>query len=395
MKSNILGERDSKKGRKNILFLVAFLFICSIIFLALSFLAYRNSQDEGANVNLINNENEEGFEEDDLYTNPEIQKYRAWIREKGGEQAHEDFSDYMINKFTIEGGERHGYAHYFGDALFLEKGFDGLLFCDNMFDYGCIHGFLGKLIEQEGAFSLYRLREVCNYENESLGYLDIFSCLHGSGHGLLGEFGYDEAGLLQALKVCEEVFDDYYKFSDRETCHSGVFMEYNVRIMISSIGEGNANMRPYNNDIYAPCMSLEEHSKFQRHCWSQLSIWWSYVLPAFNSEEKYYKIFSLCQNLPKERSKWIPSCAEGLGASIMMNFRSSSQELLVDMCSLFNESDSTKRCIINGIVHGFASQRISEEDAYSICGYFKNKKSESECLKKASDYYEYYKKEYI
>lgn len=114
-------------------------------------------------------------------------------------------------------GEQHMAFHYFGEVLYEEEGANGLPLCENWYGFGCFHGFLLTAIDIEGYQVVPLLDEACAQANKTI--MDIETCHHGIGHGLV-EFAGRDAD--EAVEVCDMVHHVYEKLG----CASGVFMEY-------------------------------------------------------------------------------------------------------------------------------------------------------------------------
>lgn len=187
-------------------------------------------------------------------------------------------------------GPRHAAAHLFGEALYRERGLDGLGVCDQTFEFGCYHGFLGIAIAQEGVEVLPELDQACQKRWDD-AYLP---CQHGIGHGVLTYVGTEN--LIEALELCTTI-----SWQPTGGCSSGVFMEYNFRTMEDP---ARGVLRPLGENPYAPCDTLP--AKHRPSCYFEQVQWWTSVY-----DRDFTRIGSLCAQI--DSAKLRATCFEGAG----------------------------------------------------------------------------------
>lgn len=132
--------------------------------------------------------------------------------------------------------------------------------CREAFLYGCYHGALKAYF---AAKRQTRPADVVGVCPSTIGALLYFQCLHGLGHGVLANLGYE---LFRALTYC----DALGSVLDRRSCYGGVFME-NIVVAIEQY-EGRATgdralARPYlrPDDAQYPCNVVAE--KYRATCY--------------------------------------------------------------------------------------------------------------------------------
>ena len=183
--------------------------------------------------------------------------WREQVRLVGGAHAYQSFRTWASNGDI---NQQHTLAHVMGGILYNMLGKEGLSVCDSSFSFGCFHEFLGRAIHEEGLSVVYELNDACftNLGAQSL------SCQHGIGHGVQTFFGYDDSALREALAQCDKL-----PFSDPiGGCYGGVFMEYNMRTMLSLDGVGPRD----NTDPEYPCSTLKD--PYLPACYYWQPQWW-------------------------------------------------------------------------------------------------------------------------
>ncbi|HEX6388288.1 MAG TPA: cytochrome c [Solirubrobacteraceae bacterium] len=116
---------------------------------------------------------------------------------------------------------------------------------------GYYHGILERAFAMRPNEPMSRIaKELCVDRAISGQPFVRFQCLHGLGHGLMINSGYDMPG---SLKVCEALADDF----EQSSCSGGVFMEnFNT-----SYGTTSKYVRT--SDPIYPCNSVAERHKYQ------------------------------------------------------------------------------------------------------------------------------------
>lgn len=162
--------------------------------------------------------------------------------------------------------EQHTRAHEFGADLYHTVGLEGIEVCDRSFQFGCFHEFLGLAIAEKGLPVVSELNDVCLRKHSG----DVTGCQHGVGHGVAGYYGYDDEALTEALAVCDRL-DSSTRVGG---CYGGVFMEYNLRTLLSVDGEPPRTFYEEKGP-HDPCVTLD--TAHQAPCFFWQPQWWQSV----------------------------------------------------------------------------------------------------------------------
>jgi hypothetical protein len=125
------------------------------------------------------------------------------------------------------------------------------------FSSGCFHEFIGRALHEHGEGILSEMDTYCK--------TTVFDCQHGIGHGLVTYSGYDYEDLLKALDLCKNLGTT----DIRDGCFGGIFMEYNIRVML----EPDSGIRTQEGGEApdALCLLVPEFSK--QACYFWLAQW--------------------------------------------------------------------------------------------------------------------------
>ena len=224
------------------------------------------------------------------------EKLNFWgnqIRSRGPEAAYQGLKNtYATAHFSTQ----HLASHIFGEELYETAGEDGVAVCDDVYAFGCFHGFFSAAVRDQGEKIISKLDAVCR-KRESLGW--ITACQHGLGHGIIEYTGSKR--LLDALGMCSKVQQENPFYG----CSSGIFMEYNMPV---EIGSEKAVMKFRDLDQhspYFPCDTLSDPF-FKKSCYYELAHWWDKVY-----EKNYQKIGELCMSIKDSQDR--EACAIGMG----------------------------------------------------------------------------------
>jgi hypothetical protein len=223
--------------------------------------------------------------------------WQARIGAIGGKAAYGEFAQSVA---ALSPELQHQSAHTFGGALYETEGTKGLSVCDIRFSYGCFHEFLGRAISALGLGVVPMLNQGCV---DALG-TDSLSCQHGIGHGVLAYLGYSNVDLKQALGICHDL-----PYNDPiGGCYGGVFMEYNLQIMLGK----DAQIRQVkNSDMQFPCDSIGP--AYQPACLFWQPQWWHQTMRQNTADEDaiFKQMGKYCDQV--EAPELIRQCYEGIG----------------------------------------------------------------------------------
>ncbi len=211
----------------------------------------------------------------------------------GVEQAYGEFKQVYADKHF---GVQHTVSHIVGQLIYQKKNLAGLMICDSTFAFGCYHSFYSQALAEKGLAVISAADKACIDKFGPLGT----GCQHGIGHGLMEYYGPKK--LKEALDACSLTTQPKKLFG----CTSGVFMEYNVPILITATDAKTVPRILDKKNPYAPCPSVIE--KFQESCYYEMPQWWD---KENNFQGNYKKIGELCQALTKDTNR--ESCFLGIG----------------------------------------------------------------------------------
>lgn len=288
--------------------------------------------------------------------------------EQGADKAYQAFKEEYANAGF---GIQHTMAHVIGELIYQKKGLEGMVVCDSTFSFGCYHSFYSQALAVEGLSIVPKVDKFCLDKFGPLGT----GCQHGIGHGLMDFFGPQKLTL--ALEACSLTTQLKKMFG----CTSGVFMEYNVPIMLSSTNSMTVPRTLNEKNPYAPCPAVPE--KYQESCYYEMPQWWDkenvfakdykkigelcQAIVSLESREacflgignvvapsSFYVVkdaIKRCQEMPTEDSKI--TCQSGASWSFYaaINYRSLSEEVCANL-----DKDKQKRCVKKSDLIGAKSQ---------------------------------------
>lgn len=243
----------------------------------------------------------------------------------------------------------HDILHYIGASLYEEHGPTGIVLCDDSYNWGCYHGFLGRAFVTEGNDYVGAAATACR-DIEAGGATR--GCSHGIGHGLMALSGtYDAHELLRALSAC----DGIERENERTSCYNGVFMEYNMQSM-RTVSLGEPIVRPYNADNpYEPCDELP--TQYQQDCYYEQADWWRMVL-----NRDFATIAKLCTELTYATARI--GCYRGIGRGAWGESKFDWEKALVG-CLALPEQGITPCTDV--IVEELILLKNDPETAYRLC----------------------------
>lgn len=212
------------------------------------------------------------------------------------------YEEMVLKGNSMTASRSHVMAHSFGEALFQTKGVEGFSVCGTQFLYGCYHQFIGNAIGVLGLPVVEKFRAAC----ASKSFFDVFPCLHGLGHDILGYLGYSLGDLNKALTVCEAS----HLGEERNGCIDGVFMEYNIR-GLTAYKSGKIEPRKFSvEDVHSPCFDVD--MQYRAQCVYQLPDWWVAAIPSPGDiEGRFTQAGIYCSQM--NDTSLIQTCFEGIG----------------------------------------------------------------------------------
>ncbi len=290
-------------------------------------------------------------------------KWELYMTFLGGDKAYQAFKISSKDKPT---SLQHWEAHQFGRALYRKYGQKAIDFCDESFGYGCYHSLIGQAIVTEGHIVVKNLAERCLLLSNTY---HIRSCQHGIGHGLIGYFGYNRFGIIQSIKVCNNL----RSILSPNDCGSGIFMEYNFQDM-SPAPESWRKIQLDN--LKYPCDDIE--TDFQPICYFQQASWWIKVLPG-DSNNKIKQIDQLCSGLSQTNRS---ECFKGL-AFYLGSYFNWDADAVKDSCLSESNPKDQIDCL-EQTAKIFANGHQMIDQGRSLCQAISDPKSMEICLKQIS-----------
>jgi hypothetical protein len=221
--------------------------------------------------------------------------------DRGPRAALRLFGQQVVADRTVE-ADCHRIAHYIGSgALARYRGNVGRAFADGA--PTCWSGYYHGILER----SLYRvpdqrlgevIRAVCRgIGGRRTSYL-AYQCVHGLGHGLMIQTGYD---LPTSLARCDELAGVWGQTS----CGGGVFME-NVATESDPSKEAVASSKWLrDDDLVYPCNSRVVRERHRRYCYLMVT---SRVLEANGFD--WRATAQVCRQVERE---WTDTCFQSFG----------------------------------------------------------------------------------
>ncbi len=202
----------------------------------------------------------------------------------------------------------HTKAHQFGHALFAVFGSEAMGVCGDAISGGCLHGYLSKMIIDQGIESVSEIIALCK---EGRADATFDNCEHSAGHALLYAYGYTEGNLSDALELCTKNFpDDATDTLQSNQCYHGAFMEFYQK---NTEHSDTVTTRPFDeSNPYTPCDTLD--LRYKDICYYRLTQLWVLAGQAEAGTQLYEKLGTWCRAIPDGAS--LPACQLGLQLGI-------------------------------------------------------------------------------
>ena len=184
-------------------------------------------------------------------------------------------------------------------------------------------------------------RDLCRDESIRQNGFVAYQCIHGLGHGLMIQTGYD---LPLALSICDGLTTSW----EQTSCTGGVFME-NVS---SSYGFRSKWLR--DNNLVYPCNVVKERHKM--YCYLLVT---SRILPANGYDWK--ATAKICSGVGEQR--WVNLCFQSYGRDASGVSRQRPREI-VRLCKLAGPGQ--QECLY-GAARDVANTYASGESAAPLC----------------------------
>lgn len=265
-------------------------------------------------------------------------------------------------------------AHKFGGALYETRGIAGIEVCDASFAYGCYHELTGRAISNHGESALPEANARCRKSENFL------SCQHGIGHGILSITGYKKDDLVSVLDTCASLAD-----ADKiGGCVGGVFMEYNLRTMLSIEEKEKSLLRTLpDENVYAPCDSLSKRTHREACYFWQPQLW---IQKMFEQKDGYKTILQTVADrcVQLENTPDHNRCVEGLGNALVGEISHRNMQdtnTTSDICKYLPTQSDQYRCIVHA-ASAFVGNENGRAKAAALCESL-SKEKEISCRENA------------
>ncbi|MBA2461060.1 MAG: hypothetical protein H0V45_04725 [Actinobacteria bacterium] len=234
--------------------------------------------------------------------------------ERGPRTALAEFGDAMRTNRVVE-SDCHRIAHTIGSAALAR--YEGKI--ATAFSQGastCWSGYYHGILERAfiGANSRLEMgsiaRSVCEDSTVRASTWLAYQCVHGLGHGLMIQGGYD---LQLALSICDDLRTDW----DRTSCFGGTFMEN----LSSSYGVRSRWLK--DDDLVFPCNSVGD--RYEGSCYLLVT---SRILQATGYD--WEKAARTCAGVER---KWVATCFQSYGRDAS-GFTRQSARRIIRLCAL-------------------------------------------------------------
>ncbi len=249
-----------------------------------------------------------------------------WGKRIGNIGAQAAYNELKLAYSDKDFTSQHIAAHLFGNLLYEKLGVEGFYICDEALGFGCHHNFVSRALAERGLSAIDELNRACLAK---FGERDT-TCQHGIGHGVMEFLGYGDGALYESLDACDRIATG----NARSGCAWGVFMAYNIRVVVGA-ASASITLRPLDpQNPYAPCPSVPE--RLRRVCISQLALWWDKL---FSGD--YGKMGEMCVGLKDEKDRGACVIGVGLVAATLTEY---DIQKTVERCDVMPDAPSEIFC---------------------------------------------------
>lgn len=258
-----------------------------------------------------------------------LTKEIAWWLERisilGARDAYLEFKDtYKLSASP----DTHLRAHAFAEALYEKEGTEGITICDSSFSFGCYHTLFSAAIREKGESVVRELNQKCL---DKFGP-DGWGCQHGIGHGIMQYIGKWE----DAISLCKKTVNSSSSKGSLFGCIQGVFMEYNMPIIINGENASVEFRKLENNEsINEPCVSISDET-VRSYCYFELVRWWEFIF-----KNDFSEIGKACAKLAESADREFCFLAVG---SRVSGTSQCSFGIVKDICALMPDAEGELAC---------------------------------------------------
>jgi hypothetical protein len=292
-----------------------------------------------------------------LDTVADVQKFKVSVaellRESGPEAAYAELKSSFA---SAAASSQHLAAHLFGATLFETLGVESVRTCDPSFGFGCFHGFFAAAVAAHGLDQVATLDASCVKAYGPLGT----GCQHGIGHGIMEYFGPDK--LLDALNACAKTTQQSFLFG----CTSGVFMEYNVPIVVTDTSALTAPRLLDTSKPLSPCTGIATEG-WRLSCFYELAQFWL-------QGNSFSQMGKWCAQIGQTTEQSV--CMYGVGNMVAVHYHYSVADIIHE-CDTYGLPNIRQACKAGAAWALYAQPDVVRSHAAEVC------EQDSECLTRA------------
>jgi len=264
--------------------------------------------------------------ESELY---DVSYWKSRTRAASAAQAYREAVESVPHGSPLK--KYHEIGHVLGSALYDVEGLDAITACDAMTVYGCFHEIIRQYMRDHSTTDLDPLSKRCD---ELLGFDISWMCKHSIGHGLVLQNGKTLDALNTSLAQCDKVSP----LENTESCHAGVFMEYDYDL--SEAGDLEKARPMDQNNLYSPCFDVDE--KYFIQCIRRRPYWWVIALHKIPQQERYAQLMAFCRD---SRIQGIArtQCIEGVALQMVL-YEDNDQDFSQRCKDIANSTDERAIC---------------------------------------------------
>lgn len=283
----------------------------------------------------------------------------------------------------------HLLGHLVGNALYKQKGLEGIVDCTDDFRNACSHSMVVGLLLERGESAMPDISAACKRAPGGSGAYTM--CFHGLGHGALAFASYD---LPKAIELCKKTGSEAYGQREYIECVGGSIME-----MIAGVHDREAWARQVakffrDDDPLYPCTASFMPSEAKSICLVYITPRLFEVAGAdlrSPNAGNFSQAFRYCDVLPKTEVENRNACYGGFGKEFVVLAkgrdvrsidRMNKEELstVYEWCLLTDDEEGRTACVnsaVNSLYWGGENDRQASID---FCGLISNRSLRENCF---------------
>lgn len=318
-----------------------------------------------------------------------VAKVRILAKKKGARAVYD-----LLRKIHVPNVvNKHSLGHVVGDILYQQERLGGLTACVLEYRNACVHAVVAQALIAGGDRVISDLASVCR--RQEVTPIDMPSCFHGIGHGLMAYTGYSMATSLDFCQQFNPGSQDALEFRE---CLGGVFMEFVIddshdRTMQTRAQEKYLAL----TDTLYPCANSMSTLEEKKACY--------HYLPPFLIMKASGTVGSLrfdpqilslalgfCNTVADESDR--KSCFGGFGTQFLLSGVNEDMKIIsnveeerfrrvIEQCRLAPTVFGSRACIggaVESILWGAGKVAPAEDAAVGMCQLIGDINSKEECF---------------